>query len=504
MRAGRRGATAGMKTFNLKGLTMSPIELRITGDTFEDIRTQAAEVAGVTSPDGGDTGDGGTPTPDPTSIIESPDYASITVVNGKLVGPAFLKQRNGEVGFFVTDADGNPVPSAQPAYGTLGWQVSIGGRELANALTLLYSRATGFIYWKNPATWEHLKTGTTGAQPGAPPPPVGDSVDPGAPPVMPAEPVPASPAPGSTQTRIMVGPSYGLTTLTAAIAAASPGDTLALEPGAVFVESIAINKPLRIESDGVVRNPGTATATWSGGATIDCLGVSLAQGKGGIVPLADVEIVGIEIRNVGMAETSAGLTSGIRPGASCRISTAHCYIHDCQNGFGSGGYPVVWESENDLIENCGIGDHRTHNIYMSGQVVRASYKNLTSRVGAVSGRTNGGYPLKSRANVFSMSGGYLAPTDSACLDLPDGTTTLAVIDGVTFIKKAGDSDHKFLTYGEESTNNGAAGIVFTNCTSDLQCDTPLIVTNGPVTFGANCMFTGNRPAAQGSGKIVGL
>jgi hypothetical protein len=113
----------------------------------------------------------------------------------------------------------------------------------------------------------------------------------------------------------------------------------------------------------------------------------------------------------------------------------------------------------------------------------------------------------SRANVTTVKGGFFSASFGSCWDFPDGSTQPITIDGATCEKPADAADHKFMTYGIESQNNGTAGVTVTNSTFNLLADSPLLVSaGGNVKFDATNKFTGNKPGVQGGGAqtVTGL
>src|SRR5262249_25895231 len=162
-----------------------------------------------------------------------------------------------------------------------------------------------------------------------------------------------------------------------------PGYTVRLDVGAAFPESVQLGSTLMIDGQGKVSNPGLSSASWAAGAVLDGSALAnsaLALGKGGLVPMIDCIFQGVEVQGCGLKATGADLTSGIRAGAAGIFSLTDCFVHDCEDGVGAGGYATGWTLTNCLLVNCGLGDGGTHNVYVSTGTVRAIFTNCTSIV----------------------------------------------------------------------------------------------------------------------------
>lgn len=325
---------------------------------------------------------------------------------------------------------------------------------------------------------------------------------------MPTAPAAVSPAPGTSGKTLSVPAQFA--TLTDALAAAANGDTIHVDPSVTLKESVAINKAVKIVSDGKTANPGTAGAIWSGGAKIDVTGVVLAQGKGALVPLTDCVFEGLEIMGAGLDQAVGQGTAGIRNGAAGNFVVRDCFIHDNQDGMFSGGYAATWLVENCLLKDNGIGDGQTHNVYWGQEVVNATFNNTTSIQNPVSasplrasGSMNGGHSFKSRAAVTNISGCYGYAADATVVDLPDGSAQVCNIKSMSFVKKAGDANHGVLGYGSEGKVHGTAGAIVSACSFDLLCDAPFVQSGGGVVmFDGTNTFTGNKPVPSLVGGTV--
>lgn len=495
---------------------MSPISVNISiTDPTADEANQIAALIGATSVGA----NSGAPASDfvKAGPLASYDGATIEVVNGEIIIPdgapnteKVLFDKNGTPYAFALDASGAVIPHTTSPHG-FDWTAA---GVVQNTGSIIMTIRRGDLYYEGDNvsssgghTLYWYKAGG-GLTPVSLPDPL--SATPPAPPPMPSGPTPVSPAPGSTVNVVPVS-----TTLADAIAAAVAGDAVSVASAAAFAESVDIPLALELLGGGSISGAGAATATVSTVATLD--GASLvdptgyAHKLGGFVPMTDAIIDGWEITGFGLQETIAGGTAAVRNGAVSNFVVRDSYIHDCQNGIFSGGFNATALVENCLIKNNGLGDGRTHNIYVSAGVVMATFNSVTSIVAPKSananratGMMNGGHAVKSRANVTTINGGYFYASDATPIDIPDGSNAVCVITGATIEKKAGDANHGVLGYGVESEKNGIAGVKFIGCTFILNCDAPFIQTQGPVDFDASCVFQGTKPSVSGSGLVTGL
>ncbi len=482
--------------------------------------------------------------------LASPENSVINIVNGKptvpprapnydpkAIGNPTLSDVDGVNFAFVVDSKGDaimlPVPSITRYGYEMGYEFSANGTPPTQGAFQMIIRQ-GKLYFMGtwvggsgpPGSQGWYEYGVSGLQ--GLPPPLGQA--PGATPgpgQMPADPPRASVAPGSSGNTILCGRSQagvagGFTTLTAAIAAAKPGDTIKLDPGTTFNESVAIPVPVTIDGQGTVANPGLKNARFSGGAIIDGTGITDPSGYanqlGGLVPMTDCVIRGCEVRGFGLQERSPGGTAGIRPGASGHITIDNCYVHDCQMGLFSGGFAVDWLIREALVLDCGLGSGAvtgsggvTHSMYLGG-AVRVRVENVTSICPAgntksslrTTGYMGGGHALKVRAAETIVVGGYFAAPDASPIDIPDGSAEACFVYGAKIHKNPGDPNYNVFSYGEESQAQGTAGAVVV-ATLDVQCKSPFF------QIGPNCLvdFTGSnvggvRFNVVGGGKAMGV
>src|SRR5262249_36773955 len=127
-------------------------------------------------------------------------------------------------------------------------------------------------------------------------------------PPLPPMPTPSSTAPGSSGRVIRVGANRELKTLSAAIAGATAGDKIQLDPGTYTDTPPPWNVPLLIDLGGATLNAAGRTG-------------ALARGKALLCPTADSIIQNGTIVNVAMDQGQGELTSAIRPDAGCGYLT---------------------------------------------------------------------------------------------------------------------------------------------------------------------------------------
>lgn len=478
--------------------------------------------------------------------LASPEDSVISIVNGKpavplqaanydpkAIGNPAVTDVDGVRFAFVVDHNGNAVmlpPPSETKYGyETGFAFSANGTPPINGAYQMIIRQGRLYYmgtWAGRSRAEGwYEYGASGFQKLPPALDRAPSTKPGAG-QMPADPPKASVAPGSSDRVILCGPSQakvagGVTTLKAAIADAKPGDTIKLDRGARFNESVAIPVPVIIDGRGRVANPGLKNASFSGGAVIDGSGIADPRGYahelGGLVPLTDCIIRGCEVRNFGLQEKLPAGTAGIRAGATGHITIDNCYVHDCQMGLFSGGFTVDWLIRDTLLLNCGLGSAAvtpgggvTHNIYL-GDAVRVRVENVTSICPAgntksslrATGYMGGGHALKVRAAETIVVGGYFGAPDASPIDIPDGSAEACFVYGATIRKGAGDINSNVFSYGEESQKRGTAGAIVV-ATLDVRCRAPFF------QIGSNCLvdFTGSDAGGVsfhviGGGKAIG-
>lgn len=542
------------------------LELKITGTDFNDIKTQAAAIAGAST--GGTGGGGGTTTPptvdpndphlwdaakitanyfpaDPyTAIGVSPEDSTIAVApDGTLQGRPYLVDHQKVVWSFAKGTDGKAV--AGNNLGAPGWKLLIGNTAIHDyaqkdgSYTQAIIRQGQVYFLAATGQWQKVQA-VDGpysgcANVGNPPPawsdkfiesysPAGSGGGTGTTPPqptipMPPDPTPSAVAPGSSGKVLLVGPNQTYKTFQAASNAAQAGDTIKAGPelaGKTIIESFDINVPVIL--DGGLRldfaNIKAPTVTTQG---VKLDGSSMAQPSGyshqlgGIVMRADCIVRGFEVTGFGQKILIHDGTGGIRAGATGIFTIDHCHVHHNQNGIG----PAQFQS-NYTVTNCWFHDNGNavleggaHEMYFSTGVVRVTMGPNVCSISPIApnATANGGHALKSRANVTTIVGpAYFWSGDSSTVDFPDGSTQPnAIGSGVIIEKKAGDLHHSLITYAVEGTTNGLAGVnVAAGATIIANCTSPNVSSNGPITFAPGVVFQGTKITNTGSGTMTGV
>jgi len=306
----------------------------------------------------------------------------------------------------------------------------------------------------------------------------------------PAQAARAKIAPGSSGKTLKVcatGCAYS--SLTAAIMRAANGDTINLGAGTYKEAPPAIAATLKI--------------VWEPGAVLDLNGLTnrLAHGKGAIVPMTDILLVNPVITGTAMDQGSAQGTAAIRPETGCNyIEIQGGELFKNQNGIAGGDVPVVLTVTGTYLHDNGLGDGYTHNIYMSSGTLAVSLTDVRSI------NPNNGHALKSRAFNTSVTRGEYEAFSAAPIDIPQGSVSQAVLDGVIIIKKAGAYNHAIIDYATENNASGNGGLIIKNSVINLNCDSPFfnVGASSIITIDPSTKMTGNKPTIIGGGKVAGL
>jgi len=429
---------------------------------------------------------------DPTKApYPSPDGLNIIIFNGAVSGEPYLRDNTGAIWTLaIVSGQGQPYINGNAVSisgsggnmtqltlrgGAIWGQVGTGQWQAWNSA--MGDFANGTLPAVGTSTGTTASTGTTGASTGT----TGATL-----------PVPAKTPPGTSGRTLTVGPKGTYATITLALAAAQAGDLISIDPSVTYKEAPpAWTVPLRISS----AVPGQHV-------TIDCNGLtsSLARGKGALVPAADTILDWLMPINVATDQTSGQLTSGIRPDAGLGYLILNsCAGNNNQCGVGAGAVPCVIIDNNGSYLNCGLTtDGLSHAWYTSTGT-------LMVLLNGTQVSSPQGHGVKSRAPQLYWFGGSGAAPNATVLDVPDGLTVSGIVDSVTFTKTATDPNHGIAGLSMESGTNGAAGLLFSLCTFNVACPTPLMETNGGVMTVVGPAITGNPITAQvsGTGAVQG-
>ena len=417
---------------------------------------------------------------DPTQAPVSPENSEIMLFGGKVVGPAYLKDKNGSLYTLVLDTNGD---------GNAYAYINGSTKADTNPVTVLLVRQSNVYFQVSTGQWQVFNP-AMGSSYNTSLPPANTSVSSTgvAVPAMPALPTPSAIAPGSSGKIINCGTGQALATLSAGIAAASAGDTVVLAPGTYNEAPPSINVPILL-------NLGTATVDGTG------LTASLAGGGLGlIVPNADIIIQGGTITGAAMDQTSAQMTSGIRPNGKCGYLTIKGTTFT-KNQVGLGvGFPVVVKVSDATFTDNGLGDESgaTHNMYVNG--ISLELDNVTSIINPTATGPLGllqGHAVKTRSNSLSITGGTFQASHATPIDIPNGSTTQVTITNATINKTAADDNHGVLGYGMEGPTNGLAGVAITGGTINALCPSPIWQGEGGTLTLSKVTINGGPIVAQG-------
>ncbi len=218
--------------------------------------------------------------------------------------------------------------------------------------------------------------------------------------------------PGLASAQLRVGPGETYTTIAAAAAAASDGDTVEIVAGTYNEEIVWTQNDLTIR--GV-----------SGRPVIDMTGRALtAQGGKGIFIIdgADVTLENLELVGASVPDENG---AGVRWQGGGMLTVRHCVFRDNENGIlgGNHGDNVALIEENEFVGN-GRGDvGYTHQIYIS-EIDTLTFRGNWSHSMA-SGLGDSGHLVKTRARHNFILYNRLTAEDGPAsyeLQLPEGGT----------------------------------------------------------------------------------
>lgn len=430
------------------------------------------------------------------SAFPSPENSSIVRLGALITGEPYLRDNSGSVHQMVA-----AVAPFTNGYSINGAPALGGGSDSSPITELLMRQGEVYVKVAPGGQWQHLSPRSGGLYnsslpdafatdaAGAITSTVAVSTV-----VSPADPAPSATPPGSSGKTLEVGTGQTYPTITAAFAAAGAGDTIHIAAGIYKETPPATLVPLYLKADV--------------GALLDCTGLTtLARGKGGIVPAADMTIENLAVTGAGMTETEAGGTAGVRPDAGCNyLKLINCHLYANQNGVACGDVPVVIEFDGGKLESNGLpsgnaGNGYTHNFYGSHSGIRVTVKG-----DFVSTTPNGGHAFKSRFFQTIITSGQFDATEAAVLDVANGST-ICTVDSAVLTKPAGANNHAIIDYATDDTSAGNSGMSITNSTIHALCDNPFMLIGGGsvVTVDAATKAkTAGAIVAQGGGKIVGL
>jgi hypothetical protein len=316
----------------------------------------------------------------------------------------------------------------------------------------------------------------------------------------------ATPAVAAT---LSVGPGQTYAKPCAAIAAAQPGDVVAVDATGDYAGDTCSWSTDNLTIMGV-----------NGRAKIDLTGVAPSGGKGifTIEGTASATIENFELSGAAISAANGNNGAGIRH-QGLNLTVRNCYIHDNQDGILGG--PATPNTGTVLIENSefaanGAGDGFSHNMYI-GNYAKFTLEYSYSHDAKV------GHLVKSRAystyvlyNRLTDETGGMASYET---DLPNAGT--AYVIGNIIEQSVTTQNPTMVTFGEEGVPTGydahlyVANNTFINALGsgmfvNDSTTTPAALTNnifyngGTVTNQASAALTTNFDSSQGDPMFVDL
>jgi hypothetical protein len=271
---------------------------------------------------------------------------------------------------------------------------------------------------------------------------------------------------------LTVGPGQQYSTISAAVAAASSGDTVDVEAGTYTNDFTTISRNITLQAVGGTVYMNATQSPPDGKAIID-------EGGSGV----SVTIQGFDISG---SQVSAGNGAAIRyEGGNLTLNNVN--IHDNQEGLLSAADPNGNITiSNSTFSSNGTGDGATHDIYV-GAVNSLTVQNSTVTDADV------GHEIKSRAANTTITGNTITDgpngTSSYEIDLPNGGN--ATITGNVIEKGANAQNPNSISFGEEGNVYSSSSL---NVSGNIMLnDDPSSSSTGVQnTTGVTASITGNQ------------
>ena len=283
--------------------------------------------------------------------------------------------------------------------------------------------------------------------------------------------------PGQAQT-LTVGPGKQFATFSAANLAAHDGDTIAVDAGTYLDDFASIIRNITIQSVG--------------GMAIFDADVDTPNDKGIWVTNANVTVMGCEFRN---AHGPSNNNNAIRM-ESGNLTLYACWIHDCQTGILTANGSGILTIDGTEINNCGVGDGQSHNIY-AGVMTKLVIQNNSFIHDA-----DTGHNVKSRALETVITGSRIydntSPT-SYSIDISQGGK--ATITNNKIHQGTAAANPIMIAYGAEAPTNPNSSLLVTGNTfiNDLT-GSPVGVQN--FLAGVTAQVNSNTYWGLTSGQLV--
>ena len=264
-------------------------------------------------------------------------------------------------------------------------------------------------------------------------------------------------------TVLTVGAGQAYTTIAAAAAASSSGDTINVMAGTYTNDFVTVSHNLTIDGVGGVVNLVATAQPPNGKAIID------EGGSGVSVTLANISLSGATVPD--------GNGAGIRyEGGNLVLNNVQ--VSGNQDGLLSSADPNGSITiENSTFNGNGAGDGYTHNIYV-GAIASLTVENSTIENAAA------GHDIKSRAASTTVKNNTItdtAGTGSYEIDLPNGGA--ATITNNTIEKGPNAENPIAISYGEEGNLYAAGTLTVSNnlIVNDYAGHTTTAVKNATAT-----------------------
>ncbi len=261
-------------------------------------------------------------------------------------------------------------------------------------------------------------------------------------------------------TTLTVGNGEEYSTIEAAVAASSSGDTVAVDAGTYTDDFVTISQDLTLQAVGGTVSIVATQPPPDGKAIID-------EGGSGVT----VAINGFDLSG---AAVPSGNGAGIRYEGGT-LSLANDTVHDNQDGLLGAADPAGSITvDSSTFTGNGAGDGYTHNIYI-GAIQSATIENSTIT------DANAGHDIKSRAANTTVTNNTITDgasgTASYEIDLPNGGN--GVVTGNMIEKGANASNPIGITTGEEGDIYASSSLLVQNNTilNDDTSDSTTIVVN---------------------------
>lgn len=270
-----------------------------------------------------------------------------------------------------------------------------------------------------------------------------------------------------------------------AVAVAASGAMVDV-PNGTFAQTCKINQPITLHGRGI------------GKTIINASGIEPIENKSILLPaVPGVTITGFTLEGASISSSLGSNAAGVRDdGNSIGFILTDSEITGCQDGI------LTFQSD-IVVDGChfhgnGNNDGLTHNMYVTGTPATTFDCSNTLTEDAL-----GGHYIKSRAgrtNLTNVTVLYNS-ANGGHVDFPDGGTVDAVECLFDQSSATDGSDRNFVTYGEESSNNGAQTVTFTNCVFKTPAGLGTYITSsiGGTLVLNGCTWQGSGPAPSISG-----